>query len=219
MQQGPPQHGYPPTRRPGGGRLSTAVGVALSLALIGALVVFGIATGKKKGGGDAACKEAATDASHKISEIVSKSADDFESLEGEERKVESVVEAARKRCLAARSANTEAILTKVLEQPRKNATAVFETQDVRREQDPDVAKRGKKPTQSTWDGSVRVVEAYVKANLKDPDSYKHVGTVITADGPTWKVETSYRASNSFGAKVLESQTFWLQGGEIVRTSR
>jgi uncharacterized lipoprotein NlpE involved in copper resistance len=55
---------------------------------------------------------------------------------------------------------------------------------------------------SGWDGSHRGVEKYLKANLRDPDSYQHNKTIITSvkDGKHTLI-TTYRAKNGFGGYV------------------
>jgi hypothetical protein len=49
------------------------------------------------------------------------------------------------------------------------------------------------------DGSHPGVTKWLKGNLRDPDSYKHIETLISpvADGKH-KLETTYRAKNGFG---------------------
>jgi hypothetical protein len=70
---------------------------------------------------------------------------------------------------------------------------------------------------SAWDGSCYVVERALKSALKDPDSYQHMETVgPVADGAYWKVRTRYRAKNSFGGYVIETKTFFIQQGRVVK---
>lgn len=52
---------------------------------------------------------------------------------------------------------------------------------------------------SGWDGSHRGVEQWLKANLRDPDSYQHINTRITpVDNGKHALVSSYRAKNGFG---------------------
>lgn len=55
---------------------------------------------------------------------------------------------------------------------------------------------------SSWDGTHSGVEKYIKNNLRDPDSYQHIGTRITPvkDGIHTLIST-YRAKNGFGGYV------------------
>jgi hypothetical protein len=63
----------------------------------------------------------------------------------------------------------------------------------------------KKQFISAWDGSCRPVEAYIKTNMNDPDSYDHERTFVTplANG-NFRIKTVFRGKNAFGAKVLNS---------------
>ncbi|QEY15490.1 zinc ribbon domain-containing protein [Cellvibrio sp. KY-GH-1] len=57
---------------------------------------------------------------------------------------------------------------------------------------------------SPWDGSHRQLEAYVKKNLKDPDSYEHIETRYSDKGDTVTISMKYRAKNSFGGYAVEN---------------
>lgn len=67
---------------------------------------------------------------------------------------------------------------------------------------------------STWDGSVAQVNAYLKNTLNDPSSYEFVnsGPVIKGglpNGATFGVRHQYRAKNAFGALILKDQVFYM----------
>jgi len=74
---------------------------------------------------------------------------------------------------------------------------------------------------SEWDGSVRQVESWLKANLKDPKSLEFIEwSPVTkkADGGYF-VRVKYRAKNSFGGYVVENKLFFLDSaGNIVRST-
>lgn len=57
---------------------------------------------------------------------------------------------------------------------------------------------------SKFDGSHRNVEAALKARLKDPGSYEHVGTKYIVNPDSITVFTTYRARNSFNAVVTST---------------
>jgi len=58
------------------------------------------------------------------------------------------------------------------------------------------------------------VQLWVKASLKDPDSYQHERCgPVAPEGAYWTVKCSYRARNSFGGVVLEAQRFFIRGGD------
>lgn len=61
-----------------------------------------------------------------------------------------------------------------------------------------------------WNGSVSQVEKYLKANLKDPDSFEAIewGRVVKGKD-FYTVSVKYRAKNSFGGYVITHQGFFL----------
>jgi len=85
---------------------------------------------------------------------------------------------------------------------------------------PTTPKASEKVVNSSWDGSVRQVERYLKNNLKDPDSYQAIAWGPVVDGQTPKgryhVQHKYRAKNSFGGYVIEFHVFHLDSdGNII----
>ncbi|MCC2607336.1 zinc ribbon domain-containing protein [Planctobacterium marinum] len=59
---------------------------------------------------------------------------------------------------------------------------------------------------SSWDGSHRQVASYVEKNMRDPDSFEHIETVITPvdeDG-NHLLKMTYRGKNGFGGMSVES---------------
>lgn len=73
---------------------------------------------------------------------------------------------------------------------------------------------------SSWDGSVRQVELYLKANLKDPDSYQSIewSRVVKTDKGGFFVRHKYRAKNSFGGFVIEEKIFTMDAqGNVTGT--
>jgi hypothetical protein len=79
---------------------------------------------------------------------------------------------------------------------------------------------------SEWDGSVRQVERYLKATLKDPGSYEAVDWSPVAtlpaplgDGSFYVVRHKFRAKNSFGGYVVENKQFWIdKKGAVVNVT-
>jgi hypothetical protein len=55
---------------------------------------------------------------------------------------------------------------------------------------------------SGWDGSHRNLERFIKENMNDPNSYKHVETVYWDMESHLVVKTTYRGTNAFGGIVL-----------------
>ena len=69
---------------------------------------------------------------------------------------------------------------------------------------------------STYDGSVSKVEAYLKSNLKDDKSYESVEwSNVTPTDNGYMVRHKYRAKNSFGAYELVNQVFYLDNNGAV----
>lgn len=106
------------------------------------------------------------------------------------------------------------------EKRRKEAAAAEERQ---RKEDAlaalKAAIRGPKPTNSAWDGSVHAVERHLKQALHDPGSYDHVRTSpVTGEGDYWVVVSSFRGKNAFGALIITTKKFYIQGGEVVKVA-
>ena len=55
---------------------------------------------------------------------------------------------------------------------------------------------------SAWDGAHKGLEAWVKRNMNDPDSYEHVETSCLDNGETITVILKFRGANAFGGKVV-----------------
>jgi hypothetical protein len=64
---------------------------------------------------------------------------------------------------------------------------------------------------SSYDGSVRQVEDWLKSNLNDTDSLSFVEWSKVAKTPkgNFVVRCKYRAKNTYGAMVLENKVFFL----------
>lgn len=145
--------------------------------------------------------------------------DSAEALGKETKKANDLLSQATQACIASRSPTAKAQLAP-LEVAVADLQFEVEKETAKRQKDPNADKRGAKPKLSQWDGANRAIEAWIKARLKNPDSYEHVKTFDPiADGAYWKVVTNYRATNSFGAKITESHTFWMQGETIVKEER
>ena len=54
---------------------------------------------------------------------------------------------------------------------------------------------------SDWDGSQPAVVKWIKQNIKDPDSYKHIETKFVDKTERVGVITKFTATNSFGGRV------------------
>lgn len=54
---------------------------------------------------------------------------------------------------------------------------------------------------SPFSGEHLSLSRYIKANMKNPDSYEHIKTVYVDNGDYLTVETLYRGTNGFGGVV------------------
>ena len=59
---------------------------------------------------------------------------------------------------------------------------------------------------SSWDGSHRNLERFIKDNMNDPDSYDHIETRYRDEGNSLVVITKFRGANAFGGKVINTIT-------------
>lgn len=69
---------------------------------------------------------------------------------------------------------------------------------------------GPRPSQSPWDGMFSAVNRFLKDNLNDPSGYEGLGcTEANLKNTTscWVTTCKFRASNAFGAKVVQVKRF------------
>lgn len=60
---------------------------------------------------------------------------------------------------------------------------------------------------SSWDGSHRKLEKYIKSKMNDPDSFKHVETKYIDNGSdNLIIITSFRGKNAFGGVIVNTVT-------------
>jgi len=70
---------------------------------------------------------------------------------------------------------------------------------------------------STWDGSHRKLEHYIKNKLNDPGSYKHVETRYSPDLTPMEVSVRFRAKNVYGGYVTSDVLAEVSDeGEVLR---
>ena len=83
------------------------------------------------------------------------------------------------------------------------------------------SEAGKKPINSSWNGSVPEVKVYLEDHLKDPKSTEYiewspVKLIETGGHYFWEVRVKYRSKNSFGAYVIGEGIAEIQNGRVVR---
>ena len=77
---------------------------------------------------------------------------------------------------------------------------------------------GTKPEQSELDGSVKIVEDYIKSNAKNASSVDFLEwTKVSEMGEYWVVRSKYKGTNSFGAIVTQNSWFYIQNSKVVDT--
>lgn len=81
---------------------------------------------------------------------------------------------------------------------------------------------GPRPENSKFDGSVDVVDKYLKAVLNDYHnseyvSWSPVAKVKEKGKPYWMVRLRLRAKNGFGALILRDTYYYIQQGQVVKT--
>jgi len=83
-----------------------------------------------------------------------------------------------------------------------------------------LAKFGKPPTQSAWDGSYYAVERYLEKVAKDPDSVKIASctsVMYTKDG--WLVGCTWRGRNSFGGMNVATNWFTIRHDTVIKIDK
>lgn len=76
---------------------------------------------------------------------------------------------------------------------------------------------GDQPDQSEWDGSVEIVEDFVKANAHDASSVKFLEwSKVSEFGSNWIVRAKYKGTNAFGGVITENAWFYIQNDAVVK---
>ena len=74
---------------------------------------------------------------------------------------------------------------------------------LRKEQTQRIARKNKIASQfSSWDGSHSLLKKYIKENMNDPRSFKHVRTTYSDHSNYLLVKMTFRGKNAFGATVI-----------------
>ena len=80
-----------------------------------------------------------------------------------------------------------------------------------------LAKFGAPPTRSSYDGTYRPVESYLKQAANDPDSIKLeiCGKNVTYSKAGWVVHCDYRGRNAFNAMIRQSARFTILHDKVI----
>jgi len=68
------------------------------------------------------------------------------------------------------------------------------------------------------DGSVKIVEEFIKLNAKNPDTFEFLEwSQVSTESGYWKVRCKYRGVSSFNAEVTTNAWFYIQNNKVVYT--
>ena len=88
---------------------------------------------------------------------------------------------------------------------------------VKRENEDRIAKFGKPPIASGWDGSYLAVNRYLERVANDPDSIKIDGcTKVFTTDKGWLVGCDYRGRNAFGGMIRQSNWFTIVHDTVIQ---
>lgn len=77
---------------------------------------------------------------------------------------------------------------------------------------------GAKPEINPEDGSVKIVEEFIKMNAKNPATFEFLEwSDVSTEGGYWKVRCKYRGVSSFNAEVTTNAWFYIQNNKVVHT--
>src|SRR5438105_5049546 len=80
------------------------------------------------------------------------------------------------------------------------------------------AEIGAKPETDPKDGSVKIVEEFIRLNAKNPATFEFLewSEVSNEDG-YWKVRCKYKGVSSFNAEVTTNAWFYIHNNKVVYT--
>ena len=80
------------------------------------------------------------------------------------------------------------------------------------------AGMGVMPKADPKDGSVKIVEEFIKLNAKNPSTFEFLEwSEISQEGGYWKVRCKYRGTSSFNAEVTTNAWFYIQHNKVMHT--
>src|SRR5258708_21357689 len=80
------------------------------------------------------------------------------------------------------------------------------------------AEMGVKPEIDPKDGSVKMVEEFIKLNAKNPATFEFLEwSEVSTEGGYWKVRCKYTGISSFNAEVTTNAWFYIQNNKVVYT--
>ena len=77
---------------------------------------------------------------------------------------------------------------------------------------------GAKPVINPKDGSVKIVEEFIKLNSKNPDTFEFLEwSEVSTEGMYWKVRCKHKGVSSFNTEVITNAWFYIQDNKVVYT--
>ncbi|HEV8512021.1 MAG TPA: hypothetical protein VGQ59_02030 [Cyclobacteriaceae bacterium] len=77
---------------------------------------------------------------------------------------------------------------------------------------------GAKPEVNPKDGSVKIVEEFIKVNAKNPATFEFLEwSEVSTEGDYWKVRCKYRGVASFDKEVTTNAWFYIQNNKVAYT--
>jgi hypothetical protein len=104
---------------------------------------------------------------------------------------------------------------KKLKAPLQNKTSKSDSSTIS-DDEATLTEIGAKPEINQKNGSIPVVEEFVKSTVKNPSTYKfYEWSGITSEKGYWKVKCKYRGISSFDKEVTTSAWFYIRNNKVV----
>jgi hypothetical protein len=80
------------------------------------------------------------------------------------------------------------------------------------------SEMGARPEKNPEDGSIKIVEDFIKSNTKNPATIEFLEwSELSIEDGYWKVQCKYRGVSSFNAEVTTSAWFYMKNNKVVHT--
>jgi len=100
--------------------------------------------------------------------------------------------------------------------PENKRSSTDSTTRINREALP--VEMGVRPEKDPKDGSVKIVQEFIKLNAKNPATCEFLEwSEISAEGKYWKVRCKYIGVSSFNAEVTTNAWFYIRNNKVVYT--
>ena len=77
---------------------------------------------------------------------------------------------------------------------------------------------GAKPEKNQKDGSIKIIEDFIKSNVKNPDTFEFLEwSEVSSEDGYWKVRCKYKGTASFGTEVTTNAWFYIRHDKVVYT--